>query len=113
MTSRLEAAEAGRLFDQRAPLLRLRREDRLDLSLADDRVHPLAEAEIGEQLDEIEPADGALVEQVLALAAAVQAARDGELGEVDGQRTVGVVEQKLDLAEVGRAAAGGAGEEDV
>src|SRR5207245_7564017 len=61
----LEAAEPGGLLDERAPLLGPRREDRLDLSLADDRVHPLAKAEIGEQLDEIDAPSGGLVHEVL------------------------------------------------
>src|SRR5438270_288292 len=111
--ARLEAAEPSSLLDQRAALLRLRREDRLDLALPDDRVHPLAEAEVGEQLDEIEPAHAGLVQEVLALAAAMEAARDGDLGEVDRERVIGVVEKELDLAEVGGAATGCAREQDV
>ena len=47
-------------------------------------MHALAEAEVGEQLDEVEAADGGLVDEVLALAAAVKPARDRELGVVDG-----------------------------
>ena len=42
-----------------------------------------------------------------------QAARDGKLGVVDRERPVRVVEQELDLAEVGRPAVGSACEEDV
>ena len=110
---RLEAAEAGRLLDQRAPLLGLRREDRLDLALPDDRVHALAEAEVGEQLDEVEAPHGGLVDEVLALAAAMQPPRDRELGVLDRPRAVVVVEQELDLAEVGGAAVRRAGEEHV
>src|SRR5581483_5351498 len=78
---RLEAPEPRSLLDERAPLLRLRREDRLDLALPDDRVHPLPETEVGEQLDEVEPAHGRLVDEVLPLAAAMEPARDGELGK--------------------------------
>ncbi len=113
MAAGLEAAQPGGLLDERAPLLGLRREDRLDFALADDRVHPLAEAEIGEQLDEIDPPYGSLVHKVLALAAAMEPARDRELGELDRPRAVVVVEQKLDLAEVGRAPVRCAGEEHV
>ena len=114
MAARLEAAEPGRLLDQRAPLLRLRREDRLDLALADDRVHALAEPEVGEQLDEVEPPHGGLVDEVLALAAAVEPPRDRELGVLDGGPVaVVVVEEQLDLAEVGRPAVRRAGEEHV
>ena len=49
----LELAETGSLLDELAPLLRLRREHRLDLALADDRVHRAAEPDVGEQLDEV------------------------------------------------------------
>ena len=113
MTAGLEAAEPGGLLDQRPSLGRLGREDRLDLALADDRVHPLAEAEVGEQLDEVEAPHGGPVDEVLALAAAVQPPRHRELCVVDGQRPVGVVEEELDLAEVGSAARAAACEEDV
>ena len=100
----LEAAEPRGLLDQRPALGGPRGEDRLDLALADDRVHPLAEPEVGEQLDEVEPPHSRPVDEVLTLAAAVQPPRDGELCVVDGQRAVGVVEEELDLAEVRRSA---------
>src|SRR5262249_7258479 len=113
MPARLEAPEAGGLLDQRAALLGFGGEDRLDLPLADDGVHPLAEAEVGEELDEIGAAHGRAVDEVLPLAAAVQAADDRELRKVDRKRMVLVVEEELDLAVVGGTALGGAGEEDV
>ena len=76
-------------------------------------MHPLAEAEIGEDLDEVEAADGRAVQQVLPLPAPVQPARDRELAVVDRASAVRVVEQELDLAELGGAPAGRAGEDDV
>ena len=53
MPAALELPEAGSLLDERAPVLRLRGEHLLDLALPDDRVHRGAEADVGEQLDEI------------------------------------------------------------
>ena len=50
----LEAAEPGRLLDQLAPLRRLRVEHRLDAALRDDRAQAAAEADVGEQLDEVD-----------------------------------------------------------
>src|SRR5262249_44907354 len=47
----LEAAEAGGFLQQLTALFGLRAEDLLDAALADDRVHPAAEPEVGEQLD--------------------------------------------------------------
>ena len=79
----LELAEAGGLLDQRPPLLGLARKDLLDLALADDRAVAAAEPDVGEQLDEVGAAHGRAVDQVLALAAAVQPPRDRDLGEVE------------------------------
>ena len=100
MLAPLEPPEPRRLLEQLAPFLRLRAEDLLDTALADDRVHPAAEAEVGEQLDEVDAADSRAVEQVLALAAAVQPARDRQLRVGQRPFAVRVVEQQLDLAEV-------------
>jgi hypothetical protein len=109
----LELAKPGRLLEELAALFGLRGEDLLDAALADDRVHAAAEAEIGEELDEVDPTHGRAVEQVLALAAAMEPAGDRELGV--GQRAVAVrvVEQQLDLAEVVGRPAAAAGEEHV
>ncbi|TMK78080.1 MAG: hypothetical protein E6G45_07480 [Actinobacteria bacterium] len=71
MVPALEAAEAGGFLDERAALLRLAREDLLDTALTDDRAHLTAEADIGEELDEIGSAHRRAVDEVLALAASV------------------------------------------
>src|SRR5206468_8004116 len=109
----LEAAETGGLLEQLPPLLRLRAEDLLDAPLADDRVHPAAEPEVGEQLDEVDPPHRGPVEQVLTLAAAVQPARDRQVGVGNGPLAVGVVEEQLDLAELLGGTAAAAREDDV
>jgi hypothetical protein len=75
----LELAESRRLLDQRAPLGRLGREDLLDPALADDGMHLAAEADVGQDFDDIGAAHVRTVDEVLALAAAVQPARDREL----------------------------------
>ena len=56
---------------------------------------------------------GLAVDQVLAFAAAVDAAGDVDLGGVDGQQAGGVVERERDLGGVHRPAAAGAVEDDV
>src|SRR5205085_2277054 len=70
MAPALELAEAGRVLDQRAPLLGLAREDLLHAALADHRAVAAAEPDVREQLDEVGAADGRAVDQVLAFAAA-------------------------------------------
>jgi hypothetical protein len=77
-------------------------------------VHRRAETDVREELDEVGPADGRLVDEVLALATAHEPARDRDLGEVElGPGAVLVVEDQLDLAVIGRAAIASAREEDV
>ncbi len=113
MLAPLEAAEPRGFLQKLAPLLRLRPEDLLHPALADDRVHPAAEPEIGEQLDEIDAADRRAVEEVLALAPTVQPAGNRELGVRQRPLAVGIVEEKLDLAEILGRPSAAAGEEDV
>jgi hypothetical protein len=114
MPPRLELAEPGRFLQQGPALRRLRREDLLHPPLSDHGTVPAAESDVGQQLDEVGTPHRRFVDQVLALAASVQAAGDRDLAEFEGlERAVGVVEQQLDLAPVCRRAAGGAGKEDV
>ena len=114
MPPRLELAEARGLLEQRPPLRRLGREDLLDTSLPDHRAVAAAEADVGEQLDEVGPPDGRFVDEVLPLAAPVQAPGDRDLAEVELRKPPpGVVEEQLDLAPVSGRAADRAREEDV
>ena len=115
MLAALELAEPGGLLDEMAPVLRLRGEHRVDLALRDDRVHRAAEADVGEELDEVGAANGRLVDEVLALATADEPARDRDLAEVDlvAEAAVRVVEHELDLAVIGRRTVRGAAEEHV
>ena len=106
-------AEPGGLLDHQPPLARAREHDLLDLALRDDRVHLLAEPGVGQHLEHVdEPAAGA-VQAVLALAVAVEPAHDRDLGEVGGQRAVGVVDHDLDLGRARAAHAVAAGEDHV
>ena len=109
----LETAQPRRLLEQRPPLGGLARQDLLDAPLADDR-GPGGQPDLRQQLDEVDATHPRAVQQVLALAAAVQPAREGDLRERQlGEGSVLVVEEQLDLAEVGAPSTGGAGEEDV
>src|SRR5207245_767691 len=58
MAAPLEATEAGRLLDELSTLGGLRVEHRLDAPLRDHGPEAAAEADVGEQLDEVDPADG-------------------------------------------------------
>src|SRR5205085_1784524 len=114
VAAELEPPEPGSLFDERAPLRRLRAQHGLDAPLRDDRTEPTAQADVREELDEVDAADGRAIDEVLPLAAAMQPAGERDLGERQLlPRPVLVVEDELDLAEVDRLAAGRAGEEDV
>ena len=111
----LELTEPCGLLDEVAPVLRPRGEHRVDLALRDDRVHRAAEADVGEQLDEIGAPNGRLVDEVLALTAPDEPPGDRDLVEVDlvAEAAVLVVEDELDLTVIGRRARRRASEEDV
>ena len=114
MAAELEAAEARGFLDERPALGRLGAENGLDAALRDDRAQPAAEADVGQELDEIDAAHRGAVDEILALAAAVQPPRQRDLRERQvGPRAVVVVEDELDLAEIDRLAAGRAHEEHV
>ena len=106
-------AQPGGLLDEQPPVARLGGHDRLDAALRDDRVRLLAQAGVGEHLEDVDEAAARAVEAVLALAAAVQAAQDRDLAhrQVDG--AVGVVEHELDLGRRARLHALAAAEDDV
>ena len=114
MPAQLEAPEPGRLLDEGATLGRLRSEHGLDAPLRDHGAQAAAEADVGEKLDQVDPADGSAVDEVLALAAAMKTPRERHLRERQlGPGAVRVVEDELDLAEVDRLAACRPGEEHV
>ena len=96
--------QSRRLLDQEPAITRFRGHDRFDAALGDDRVHLLAETGIRKQLDDIdEPAPGA-GDPVLAVARAIEPAKDRNLGSFDLKRAVAVVEHDLDLGALGRLA---------
>jgi hypothetical protein len=77
-------------------------------------MHRRAEADVGEELDEIGPSYRRLVDQVLALGAPDQPSGDRHFAEVELRpAAVFVVEYELDLAVVGRFSVFAAREEDV
>ena len=106
-------AQPRGLLDEHAPVARLGRHDRLDAPLRDDRVHLLAQAGVGEDLDDVDqPAPGA-VEPVLAVAGAVEPAQDRDLAHRQLLAAAAVVEHELDLRRAARLHAAAAAEDDV
>jgi hypothetical protein len=105
--------DAGGLLDEAAAVLRRRVEDRVELALADDDVHLAPDAGVREQLLDVEqPARGA-VDGVLRPAGAEHRPADRDLGVLDRQRPVRVVDRQDDLGAAERRAARRAGEDDV
>ena len=109
----LEAADAGRLLEDHAAVLGRRLQQHVDLALLDDAIGLRAQARAGQQVANVAQAAGIAIDQVLALAAAVDAAGDVHLRRIDGQQAVGVVERERDLGGVHRPAGGRAVEDDV
>src|SRR5205814_10083003 len=63
-------AQAGGLLDQQPPVARLGGHYRLDAALGDDRVRLLAQARVGEELEDVDQAAARAVAAVLPLPAA-------------------------------------------
>ncbi len=103
----------GGLFDERAPLFRARVQDLVEPSLADDRVSVASQARIAEEVLDVHEPRRRVVDEVLGFAVAVHAARDGDLGELERQRAVGVVEHEVDLGDADRLSGRRPGEDDV
>ena len=111
--ARLVLRDTGRLLEECAALLRAAVQDVVDAVLPDDAHALVADARVGEQLVNVLDAAARAVEEHFALAAAVQAARDDDFGEIDGQRAVRVVEDKRNLGDAELFARRRAGENDV
>ena len=97
--------DAGGLLDEAAAVLGGRVQDRVELALPDDHVHLAADAGVGEQLLHVEQPAGLAVDGVLRAAVAEHRAADRDLGVLDRQRAVGVVDGQRDLGAAQRRAA--------
>ena len=105
--------DARSLLHQHAAVLRARLQQRLQGALGDDGVGVAAQAGIVEDVEDVHQAAGAAVDEVLAVAAAVHAAGDDDLVEVERERAVAVVEHEVDFGQAHSLAGAAAGEDDV
>ena len=105
--------DARRLLEKLAPVFGTGGQHGINLALTDESVGSLADACIQEELDDVFEAAGRAVEQVLALAGAVDAARDRDFGELYRERAVGVVDREFDFRHSERLAFVGTGEDHV
>jgi len=111
--SRLDPAHLGGLLEQLPALGRRAHDDRLDVVLVDDRVRVQGQARGREQVQDVAAADSSPVEEVVAFAVALHAARDRDLVVVDRQAAGRVVEDDAHLGERGARAALAAGVDDL
>ena len=109
----LELAQPGGLLDEAAALVRPRQQHLVDGALGDDAVQVAAEAGLGQQVAHVEAPHGLAVEQVVAVARAIEAAHHRQLVARDADAAVAVVDHELDLAHAARGVLLGAGEEHV
>ena len=108
-----ELEDAGRLLDDRPPLLGPSVQHCVDLALADDHVLLTADAGVGEQFLHVEQPAGDPVHQVLGFARSEQHAGDRHLAELDAEGAVGVVDRDADLGPTERGPSRGAGKDHV
>ena len=108
-----EALHVGGFVDEGAAVFGGEAEHLVDHALAHDGVAVLAHVGLLQQVVEVAQADAGAVEEVLAVAVAVGAPPDFDLGEIEGQPAVGVVEREHDLGHAQRGTVAAAGEDDV
>ena len=105
--------DTGGLLDERASLLGFGLEDLGELALTDDHVHLAPDAGVRQQFLHVHEAGAVAVDLVLGGPVAEHPAGQGDLGVVDRQGPVGVVQGERDLGAAERLLPGGAGEDDV
>ena len=89
--------DACGLFDEAAPFLGCRRQDRIQLPLAHDDVHLAPHARIGEQLLDVQEPHGRAVDGILRAAPAEQGAADRHLRVLNVEQPVGIVDRQVHL----------------
>ena len=97
MLAREKLADACSLFEEGAPVGRFAGEDRVDLTLRNDRVRAGTEPRSHDEIEDVAQAHLAAVDEVLALADAIGAPGDLHFVKVDWQTAVSVVEENRDL----------------
>ena len=110
---RLVLRDAGRLFEDRAPLLGLRRQDLVDLALRHDRVAGPANAGVHEKLLDVLQSARLAVERVLALPVAVHATHDLDLVKFAAELLLAIGQEQRNLAQLRRLPGVGPLEDDV
>ena len=109
----LELAQPCGLLDEAAALVRPRQQHLVDGALGDDAVQIAPEPGVGQQIAHVEAAHRLAVEQVVAVARAVEPAHHRQLVARDADAPVAVVDHELDLADAARGVLIGAREEHV
>src|SRR5205085_1259197 len=110
---RLEATDAGRLLEDGAAILARRLQQDIDLALGDDAQVVIAGAGAEKEVLDIFEARRLAVDEIFALAGAMDAARDLHFLRLDGERPPAIVEGHGDLGNADRASRRGAVEDDV
>ena len=93
----------GSLFDESASLLGSGLEHSIELTLTNDDVHLATKAGVRQKLLNVEQSTGLAVDRILAAAVAKQRATDGDLGVVDRQSAIRVIDREQNLGTPKRA----------
>ena len=106
-------ADSGNFLEQGATLLGPQRQRLIDHPLADEQERVVGEVCRVEQIDQVLEPDALAVEQVVALAGAIQAPPELEHRVVDGQQAVRIVQHERDVGHAQRGSLFGACEDHV
>ena len=96
--------DARRLLKQLAPILRPRRQHRVNFGLADERIRALADARIHEQFHDVFQTARRVIEQILTLPRTVHPPGNHHFGKIYRQGAVTVVYREFHLGQPQRLA---------
>ena len=109
----LERLHPGRLLEELATLLGPQRQSGVDGPLPDDDEGVGTELALAEQVDDVAQPGACAVDEVFALPGPIGSAPDGDLGEVERELPIGVVEGQDRFRHALRASRLGAREDDI
>lgn len=84
---------AGGFFDKSTTIFWTRRKNRIQIALRNNGIGARTHAGVVKDIKNIHTTNHIAIDEVFAFAAAVHTAPNGNLSEINGKRTVGVIEQ--------------------
>ena len=91
--------DAGRFFENRAPIFRTRAQDQVDLALFHHRVGAAPHSGVGEQILNVAQAAGRFVQEIFGVSVAINAPRHANVVPIDSEIVRAITQGQRDFGE--------------